>query len=113
MDRIALAHAEPLDSDDEDLLPTEAYAHCEVDIDRVPSAASPSLDESQTPLPNTYVPRPVPWPRAWTLLASEVRRDSQPKVWEIFSGTYGLTQDFGAEGWLTVHPLTSSLGNNG
>ena len=94
-----------MDSNDEDLLSTEACAQCEDDVDWFPSVASSSLVESQTPLSPTYVPRPVPWPRAWTLLVSEVRRDTQPKVWDILAGTFGLTQAFAAHGWLTATPI--------
>ena len=62
----------PLDSDDDDLLSNEAFAQCKDDIDSAPCVASPFLEESETPLAPNYVPRPVPWQRAWTLLVSEV-----------------------------------------
>ena len=70
-----------------------------------PSAASPLLEEARTLVAPNYVPWPVPWPRAWTVLVSEVRRDTQPKVREIASGTLGLTQVFAANGWLTAPPI--------
>ena len=33
---------------------------------------------------------------------SEVRRDSQPNAWDIWSGTNALTQAFAADGWATA-----------
>ena len=46
-DRIRSASAKLMDPYDEDILSTEAYARCNNDVDWVPSAASPLLEEAQ------------------------------------------------------------------
>lgn len=93
-----------MESDDEDLLSSEAYAHCKDDVG-FDSSQSPGLDGS---LPSSQdgslVPRPAPWPRTWELLVHAIRRDARPKVWEILSGTFGLTQAFADAGWPVAPP---------
>ena len=56
------------------------------------------------------VPRPVAWPQAWVLIVQEIRRDARPKVWEILSGTLGLTQAFDEAVWPVAPPIDVALG---
>ena len=95
--------------EDSVLLSAQAYAECKDDVDYFPPENTPGSEELLTSrAPDDLVPRPMPWPQRWIDLVDDFRRESgtrRSKIWEIFSGTAGLTKEFAAGGWPTGPPI--------
>ena len=100
------ACADAGESDPDDMAPGESYAQCRDDVDWLSPGGPPSFDGSLSAVQGTpLVPRPVPWPDAWSHLVAEFRGSPQPLVWEVFAGTFGLTRAFQNEGWPVAPPI--------
>ena len=97
------------ESDCEDVLSADAYAHCKDDVDFVQPSEGSSEDSVVLSPQLDYAPRQIPWPPSWSVLVDDFRRSAVPLFWEIFSGTAGLTAAFLAEGWATAPPLDVCL----
>ena len=97
------------ESDEEDVLSADAYAHCKDDVDFAPLSGGSSVESALLPPQIGYDPRPVPWPPTWSVLVDDFRRAAVPLIWEVFSGTAGFAAAFVAEGWATARPIDVCL----
>ena len=86
------------ESEEEDDLSADAYAHCKDDVDVDPPSGGSSAECALLPPQIGYGPRPVPWPPTWSGLVDDFRRAAVPLIWEVFSGTAGLTAAFCGDG---------------
>ena len=97
------------ESDEEQVLSADAYAHCKDDVDFAPLSGGSSVESALLSPQLGYDPRPVPWPPSRLVLVDDFRRAAVPLIWEVFSGTAGLTAAFVAVGWATARQIDVCL----
>ena len=97
------------ESDEEDMLSADAHAHCKDEVDFAPLSGGSSVESALLSPQLGYDPRPVPLAPTWSVLVDDFRRAAVPLIWEVFSGTAGLTAAFVAVGRATARPLDVCL----